>query len=154
MQYIRSLTLHRRDGRQLPGTDIAKFISSHGWKIDKIVAASWEFDGVARRVEHADGIGVHKVTGDRFLAISFDDGPNLKDSYLSVVNSDASTRFIVPNTQVLSDTSVRGLFRWMEDTTPKQQDAFCGVFEHPNGIMFRIEIDAVSGETISIRQTR
>jgi hypothetical protein len=154
MTLIQNLRLLRRDGHHLPETGRAAYLARHGLKIDKVVEAHWEADGIARSIRHEQGIGVRVVSGRQFLDVIFDHGQDLHDSRLAVVNADGSIRFVVANLQQINGAPAAGFFRWTENAVPDARDAFSGMFEHPNGEMFRIVIDAVGGEVLSVRKTR
>ena len=138
METIENVVLCRRDGYQLPEKPLAQDLAKRGLKPDLIIRATWNQGAVPRFLAHEHGMVVNVITGRQFLAIMFRMGSGRDDRQLAIVNADGSIRSIVSNEQIISGKLVKGSFSWTGDAYPKQENAFSGVFDHPNGLTYRI----------------
>ncbi len=153
MPPIENLQLHRRDGRIITEDMRPGFTARLGWKIDKVVAATWTSGGVETRLEGLGFLVVHLVTGRNFLGVIVTQ-EQTGDSRLVVVDATGAIRHTISNEQILQGSATTGIFSWMEHGSPPQPDRFAGIFQPPDKDMFRLDIDAAAGQVISVGKAR
>ncbi len=154
MSLIQNLVLQRRDGKLITEDMKPGAIGRLGWKVDKVVAARWTFQGQDRRLDHQGTLAVKIVSGRNFLAVIATAEADPGTSRLMTVNPDGSIRTVISNEQTIAGEVVTGSFSWMENSIPDRPDHVAGIFRHPNDDMFRIDIDVVAGAVLTIGKAR
>ncbi len=153
MPVIENLRLHRRDGRVITEDMRPGFTARLGWKIDKVIAATWISGGAEIRLQELGFLVVHLVTGRNFLGVITTD-EQTNDSRLVVVDVAGTIRHTISNEQTLQGKPSIGVFSWMEHGNPPNADQFAGIFQAVDKDMFRLDIDAASGKVMSVGKAR
>lgn len=147
MGKIKSLVEIRRDGKIINESMNIEDIFALGLP-EKIITIQWRENSNLVSFNNYFGISSKIVQGGDFIVVN-EHQENNENTILSILNSDGTRRFEIPNIQKIREVDELGKFLWYEKARTTSPHIFGIVFSrNSDNSMFQLDFDATSGARV------